>query len=403
MRVLFITPYLPSRIRVRAYGFVCHLAPRHRVTVVAAATVDVEQADVEALRARGIAVRLVTEPRAQRYLRSLRALATDQPLQVAFGASPRLRAAIGDELASNTYDVVHVEHLRAVGALPAHCPVPVVWDAVDCVSQLFEEGARHASSSVLRAFGRQEARRTRAFESRQLHRFPHVLVTSARDRQYLLDTLADQPEDRATRLAEITPVPNGVDQEYFRPYAGTRRPETLVFSGKMSYHANVAGVLTLVHRILPLIWKARPTVKVVIAGSNPPRQIRDLARDPRIEVTGYVADLRPLIAQAQIAVSPLPYAVGVQNKILEAMALGTPVVTSPAAASGLQAVDGRDLLVADTPEAFASTVLRLLENTALCQSLVAHGLAFVATNHDWERIATQITEVYSRAQLQAVV
>jgi glycosyltransferase involved in cell wall biosynthesis len=165
----------------------------------------------------------------------------------------------------------------------------------------------------------------------------------------------------------------------------------------MSYHANVAAALYLVEHILPRIWRKRPSVRLVLAGCDPPRILRRLARNPRIELTGYVADLRPYIAQAQVAVCPLPYAVGIQNKVLEALALGTPVVASPCAIAGLQTVPGRDLLVADHPDTFASAVLHLLGCQPLRQRLVTCGLDYVATNHNWESLIQKLTAVYWQA------
>jgi glycosyltransferase involved in cell wall biosynthesis len=165
----------------------------------------------------------------------------------------------------------------------------------------------------------------------------------------------------------------------------------------MSFHANIAGVCVLVEHILPLIWQKRPTVRLIIAGDDPPAAVRRLARDPRIEVTGYLPDLRPAIARAQIAVCPLPYAVGMQNKVLEAMALGTPVVASTPVAAGLQAIAGRDLLVADEPTDFANVVLRLLEDRVQWRSLAAHGAAYIRSHHHLDVIIQQLTAVYAQA------
>jgi len=271
--------------------------------------------------------------------------------------------------------------------------VPVIWDAVDCISRLYEQGADFGATPMLRGIGAIEARRTRAYERIQLARFRHVLVTSERDRQALLAIAKD------TNSAEITVLPHGVDQEYCRPYNGERHPETLVFSGKMSFHANIAGVLHLAEAIMPLIWQKRPGVRLIIAGSNPPASVRRLAQDERIEVTGYVADMRPYIEQAQIAVCPLPYAVGIQNKILEAMALGTPVVASSCAAGGLITTTDQHLLIADQPAEFATAVLQLLDDTNQWTRLSQKGLEYIATYHNWTQIVERLTAIYASALL----
>jgi glycosyltransferase involved in cell wall biosynthesis len=398
VRILFVAPYPASRIRARSYGFITQLAKHHYIEVLALCANMQELSDVQTLQNEGIAATAIYEPYGVRYVRSLKALASQQPLQVAFDGSPRLRAAIANRLLSRHFDLLHVEFVRVLDAVPETLPIPVVWDAVDCISQLYEQGGQAGITRMLRLIGSCEAQRLRAYEHTQLHRFRHVLVTAERERQALLAIAQDNKKIAIGQTpAEITVIPLGIDQDYFQPYDGERLAETLVFSGKMSFHANIAGVCTLVRYILPLIWQKRPRVRLIIAGHDPPALIRHFAKDPRIEVTGYIADLRPVIAQAQIAVCPLPYAVGIQNKVLEAMALGTPVIASTPAAAGLQAIVGRDLLVADEPRDFATAVLRLLEDRAQWHSLADHGVAYIRAYHHWDAIVQQITTIYAQA------
>jgi glycosyltransferase involved in cell wall biosynthesis len=393
MKILFVAPYPISRIRIRSYGFVSQLARVHDVTALVLCSTVREAADIQALQNEGFHSIAVADKRARKLLRTLKALPTQEPLQVAFDASPALRKAIEQQLSTGQYDLVHVEFIRALGALPAEIPVPVIWDAVDCISRLYEHGARSGATPMLCWIGAIEARRTRLYERVQLARFRHILVTSERDRQALL-AIADTTLSTLEECAEITVLPHGIDQEYYRPYCGQRDPETLVFSGKMSFHANVAGALHLVKDIMPLIWQKRPGVRLVIAGSNPPASVRRLAQDERIEVTGYVADMRPYVERAQVAVCPLPYAVGIQNKILEAMALGTPVIASSHAAGGLVTTADQPILIADQPADFAASVLRLLDDAAQWTRLSQNGLDYIATYHNWTQIERQLTEIY---------
>ncbi|MBO0791678.1 MAG: glycosyltransferase, partial [Ktedonobacteraceae bacterium] len=247
---------------------------------------------------------------------------------------------------------------------------------------------------MMRCLGSYEARRARSCEARQLRRFQQVLVTSERERLALLDTVA---LSKSGGHAPINVLTHGVDRGYFHTYHGPRQADLLVFSGKMSFHANVAGALHMVKHILPRIWSQRPNTRLVIAGAHPPLALRKLARDPRIEITGYRPDLRPYLARAQVAVCPLPYAVGVQNKALEAMAMGTPVVATSCVAAGLPVVAGRDLLVADEPEAFANAVLHLLEDGAYREQLAHQGLAYINTYHDWDHIIQELIAIYQNA------
>src|SRR5262249_24803853 len=136
----------------------------------------------------------------------------------------------------------------------------------------------------------------------------------------------------------------------------------IVFSGKMSYHANTTAALHFVHEIYPAICEHCPQTRLRIVGSSPPKSIRSLAREPGITVSGYVSDMAASLSRAAVAVCPVTVKVGIQNKILEAMALEVPVVTTPEGANGLNAIPGRDFLVGATPREFAAEVCRLLQS-----------------------------------------
>jgi glycosyltransferase involved in cell wall biosynthesis len=165
----------------------------------------------------------------------------------------------------------------------------------------------------------------------------------------------------------------------------------------MSYHANIRMVLHLVHEIMPIVWESRHDVTLVIAGKDPPREIRDLAANPSIQVTGTVSDIRPYLQRATMAVSPLVYGVGIQNKVLEAMACGTPVITTSQAISALSVVPGQDVLVADTPESFAEAILRLFGDPIRQEQLSRAGRKYVEEHHNWNKIAIQLEDIYCEA------
>jgi glycosyltransferase involved in cell wall biosynthesis len=216
-----------------------------------------------------------------------------------------------------------------------------------------------------------------------------VLVTSPHDRAELLK-LAQQP-DQAERLIVL---PNGVDLDYFKPLEIPRDPATLIFSGKMSYHANIAAALDLATQVMPLVWQQRPEAKLLIAGKDPSPKLQALTADPRITITGTVPDIRPYLAQATLSISPMRYGVGIQNKVLEAMAMVTPVVSTPQAVSALQVQTGQDVLVGDTPAAMAQTVITLLNNPTLRQQVGQAGRRYIETHHDWKLAAARLEAVY---------
>jgi glycosyltransferase involved in cell wall biosynthesis len=189
-----------------------------------------------------------------------------------------------------------------------------------------------------------------------------------------------------------------VDLTYFKPNPRVERePATLVFSGKMSYHANIAMVKYLLMEIMPRVWAKRPDTHLVIVGKDPSADVKEFGKKSLVTITGTVDDIRPYLWRATASVVPLLYGAGIQNKILEAMATGTPVVTTSRAMSALGAVSGRVILVADTADDFAAELLRLLDNSDLRLSLAKEGLKYVQSTHDWAAIASQLVDIYRQS------
>jgi glycosyltransferase involved in cell wall biosynthesis len=188
-----------------------------------------------------------------------------------------------------------------------------------------------------------------------------------------------------------------VDLDYFAPLGKPRQPDTVVFSGKMSYHANTAAALDLVQKVMPGVWAERPGTLVWLAGKDPPQVLRALAEDQRVTVTGTVPDLRPYLGRASVAVTPLRYGVGIQNKVLEAMAMATPVVTTPPTCRALQAEPGQHLLVGESAPGLAQAILSLLADDERRQHLGQAGRRYIEEHHDWDRIAVQLEAVYQEA------
>jgi polysaccharide biosynthesis protein PslH len=177
----------------------------------------------------------------------------------------------------------------------------------------------------------------------------------------------------------------------------------------MSYHANITAALYLVRDIMPLVWARRPDAEVWVAGKDPSREVQALTAsnatksesradgNKRVFVTGTVPDLRPYLHKATIAVAPMPYGAGIQNKVLEAMACGAPVVASPQAASALPADPGSDLLVASGAEAFAEAILELLDHPERREQLGRAGRGYVERCHSWDGIGAQLESIYAVA------
>jgi polysaccharide biosynthesis protein PslH len=313
MRILFVTPYPPSRIRVRGYEFLRQLQQRHEVTVLAQYASEQEYADAEKLWQQGYDVHLVEESKMRSALKSGLALLRSRslPLQVAYARSTRLKQAVRQLYAERPFDVIHVEHLRGIASMAGLARhYPLVWDAVDCISLLCKQTVASGPSRIVRLIAALDHGRTRRYEAKVLKKLPCTVVTSERDRRAMIEllrTYAHELESSDEELGKgIFVLPNGVDLDYFRPQQQEIRPYNIVFSGKMSYHANVATALYLYRQIMPLIWQQRPEATLTIVGSKPPKSILALAEDPRVEVTGYVEDIRPYIARAEVMLRAHP-------------------------------------------------------------------------------------------------
>jgi len=429
MKILYVTPYVPSRIRTRPYHLIRALVQLdHQITLLTAAgTASEEETRAEELRRWGIRVELFPVPLLRSLGNCLLALPTREPLQAVYAYHPRMERRLSQLLREQAFDVVHVEHLRAarlvravrmvsipkgqaVGQVsvstgsptPAAQGVPRIYDAVDCISLLFEQAAQSGAQLRSRLMTAVDLARTRRYEAWLLTQYHHVVVTSQRDKDALEALARRYPRKAGMRRAPITVVTNGVDLEYFHPpppqsppRAGGSLPPTVVFTGKMSYHANIAAALYFAQEVLPRIWAQSPNVRFQIVGKDPPETVRQLAADARVQVTGTVDDMRPYLARATVAVCPALYAVGVQNKVLEAMAMGTPVVSTPAGCAALAAGQGQDILVAEGAEELARAVLQVLSTPRLAERLAVGGRRYVESHHSWRAKAQRLIGIYA--------
>jgi sugar transferase (PEP-CTERM/EpsH1 system associated) len=403
-----VVPYAPTRIRTRPLHLIRALGARgHHVTLATLWSDAAERRALEALSSEVTGI--LTQPiGAMRSLwNCICAAPSGEPLQAHYSWSPSLSRLMGRSLGEQHFDVVHVEHLRGVRyglSILDHLPrvtdhrIPVIWDSVDCISDLFRRAARRGPTAAVRWAARLELPRTERYEGTVTQRFDRVLTTSEADRQGLL-ALADKAGTARPDLARrVVVIPNGVDLDHFMPPTGPREAATLVISGKMSYHANVAAVVAFADEVLPRIVRDRPETQLVIVGQDPAPVVRALAERPGVTVTGTVADVRPFLQRATLAVAPIQYAVGVQNKVLEAMACATPVVATPAAVEALGVADGRELVVARDAEEMATRIVELLGQPDDRARIGTAGRRYVETHHDWRSIADRLSDLYRDAR-----
>ena len=190
-------------------------------------------------------------------------------------------------------------------------------------------------------------------------------------------------------------VPNGIDLEYFLPRHDPPK-DTIIFTGAMNYFPNIDGVLYFHKEVFPLIKREVPSGKFIIGGMEPTRSIKRLEGNDTV-VTGFVQDMRKYMRQASVCVIPLRIAKGIQNKILEAMAMEIPVVATSVANSGIDATDRKENFIADDPQTFARSVIELLGDTQLRESLAANARSFVEKHYSWTRNSQKVDEAVAQA------
>lgn len=391
MRILFVTPQVPSRIQARSFHLLKELSKEHDIALVSLLMDQDELTLLKEIEPYCVSIDLVPHPKWQIYINRLRALPTRVPLHIASYRSTILIQCLKEVIQRQRIELIHAEVATLVPALNTlreEAQVPVVYDAVDCASWLLQQKLNTQHHPLKKLFTYSAWRRMRHFEQSALGQFEQIVIADASDRDRLGMLMG--------RLHNIKVVRNCVDTDYFKPRRS--KPDhsnTLVFCAHLDKCANAQAILHFCEHILPLIWQQRPETSLTIVGPNPPLAVRALEEDERITVTGYVPDVRPYLDRATVALAPLLVASSPQFNILEALAMETPVVTTPRCSRALGALHSQHLLVAESPQSYAEAVLTLLNYPFLARALGEHGRKFVIHHYNWASAAAVLNQLYA--------
>jgi sugar transferase (PEP-CTERM/EpsH1 system associated) len=378
MRVLFVchrVPYPPKRGgKIRPFNIIRHLHEQgHEVTVASLARSSTEQEEAGGLQSYCTEriVEVVDDRRA--WPRMVAWLPTTRPSSFGYFHSPRLRERINEYWRAGVPDLIFV-HCSSVAPYVADLKAGLkILDFGDMDSQKWREYSQHRSCPLSGGYW---------LEAVKLERTERLLAG-----KFDLATCTTRAEMESLRALGVTTpsdwFPNGVDAEFFRPGDVDYEPDLVTFVGRMDYFPNQQAVTRFCAEVLPELQHRRPGTRFEIVGADPPQRIRDLAALPGVTVTGSVPDVRPFVARATFTVAPLEIARGTQNKILESMAMGVPVVCSRQAAGGVDAVPGQHLLAYDDSQQFVAAMLRLLESREERGRFSDAARARVLSNHSW--------------------
>jgi glycosyltransferase involved in cell wall biosynthesis len=398
MKILFVSPYLPSPPRFggqrRIDGLVRGLAHEHEVSMLSFNSSDAHaEASVAATEAYCKSVRTLPDldpgsvaEKRKLQLRSLASLHSYEYLQV--HARSDFQKLIDERLSSEQFDVVQVEfaNMASYSYARRRQGTRLVLDEHNIEFDLQRRTAGASQGLSRRVYNSLNWRKLGREEKQAWRTFDGVVLTSDRDRELLTR------ESPSTRSAV---VPNGVDVEQFVPSTEAVDPDRLLFFGANNYFPNHDGLLYFIDEILPKIVQRRPNVKLSIVG--PGVQPDVLSRQGRhVEVVGFVDDLMPHLERAALVVVPLRIGGGTRLKIVEAMAKQKAIVSTRIGAEGIDLTHGRDVLLADTPEEFATEVCRALTDPELVVRLGLHARELAEQRYAWTAVVRQLTAFYDR-------
>lgn len=392
MNILFIAARFPYPLlkgdQVRAYHQLKILGKRHRITLLCFAEQDVSPAERAEVEQHCEKVVVIPLRRRQMLWGLICGISTSYPLQTLLFRTAAMRAAVRREIETRKFDLAYVQLVRMAPYVEKETQLPRVIDFVDAISLNMarranqEHGLRHWAVKL-------EEKRLQRYERWLCEKFDHATVVSPIDR----DAIGD--------YANLHINANGVDLKAFAYNEGPRQPNTLIFSGNMCYLPNINAVAWFTNEVLPLIKKEVPDVHFKIVGTNPHPVVRALTeQDSCIEVTGFVPSVQEHLSQAAIAIAPMQGGAGIQNKVIEAMACGTPIVATSYAMGGIKGRDGEHLLIANDAPSFADQVLRLMREPELCRSLSQNAYQLVKEEYAWENYTSQLEDIYSKALKQ---
>lgn len=380
MKIFVLLPRFPYPLekgdKLRAYNQIRFLSEHHDIHLCALSDIPVRAEHIAAMKPFCASIHIIRLTKITIGVNIFLAFLKGKPLQTGYFYSRKARKSIDRLIAGIKPDHIYCQLIR-VAEYVRKKPFPKTIDYQD----VFSEGMRRRQFSApayLKPVLGMEYRRLCKYESEIFDDFDHKTIISKPDRDLIQHPDKDQ----------IAVIINGVDTEYYFPLNADKKYD-LVFIGNMGYPPNVNASVFLINKVLPIVRESIPEVTVALAGATPHPDVCAL-KSNYVEVTGWVEDLREYYAKARIFIAPMQLGTGLQNKLLEAMAMKIPCITSPLANGALDAKNGEEILVGTTAGEYAQLILRLLHDPAEAEKIATKGHKFVLRNYNWKAATAKL-------------
>jgi glycosyltransferase involved in cell wall biosynthesis len=391
MKILFVSLLLPHPYADHASAFtvfktIKHLSKKHTISLVSFTRSEKEKEYVRFIKPYCKNVETVVLP--QNRLRKLWVrtnLLTLTPINVSQSYSREMQDKIHFMISENKYDIVQMEYSPTGQYISAVKNTATVINVHDMISISAERLVKNLKFSRKKLEWFIDSLIGRGYESRLYRKFNKVITLSEKLKDHLLD---------CDPSLKISVIPPGVDIPEVQKTYTSEKGKNLIFMGAMWRDENIDAVLYFYHSAFNLIRKDMPEVTLTIIGGSPSEEIKSLACDSGVRVTGYVEDFLPYYLKSDISVAPMRIGGGVQCKILDSMAAGLPVITTSQGNEGIGAREEEEIIVADDPKEFAQRTVELLQNGHRRKAIGQRGMDFVRRNFDWNQIIKRLETVY---------
>lgn len=387
MKLLVILSRVPYPLdkgdKLRAFNQIKQLSKNHKIILFALNDSYLDGEALSELKKYCSAISIIKFSKFTIFFNLVRALFNGLPFQVGYFHFKAAQKKIDELIQKHQPDHIYCQLIRTTEYVKKYSSIPKTLDYMD----VFSKGMERRTSSApfyLKPLFYMEYKRLLKYEQKIFNQFNNKTIISEQDKNFIPHA----------EYQQIKVIPNGVDTDFFKPL-NRKKEFDILFNGNMNYPPNIESVEYLVNKIMPLVWKKNPKVRVLISGASPHKRVLEL-QSGKVEVSGWVDDIRENFAKSKLLIAPMQISIGLQNKLLEAMAMQIPCITSSLANNALGAKPNEQIIVADTPEQYSEKIIELLNNETKARSIALNGYNYVIKNFNWTSTTFELNKLITK-------